>query len=227
MAEFPSSHGSLDAEGGVDGAAEEHQRGDDVTSGAGEDGFDSGEFREWMRERARQRRSDQERSRRSARRSGRSGGSDDDRSSSDRNRGTGGGPPPPEWNGESPTFQDWLIKARLWLATTRTKPKSQGPMILQRLFRTTFPVPEALGEGPTMAWRRKERQKAVGPHGYTRALWGGPRRGAAVSVVKADIPLEARTRRTSQSLFRQVGRRQSGKFKNTMWCSRRSTWDSS
>ena len=35
-------------------------------------------------------------------------------------------------------FRTWLIKARLWLATTRVKARSQGPMILQKLTGPPF-----------------------------------------------------------------------------------------
>ena len=80
--EVPSSHGSLDAEGGADGAEVGQPDVDEATSGAGEDGLDSGESREWMRSRARQRKSEAERSRRGQRRAGRDPESEDDQSSS-------------------------------------------------------------------------------------------------------------------------------------------------
>ena len=102
MPELPSSHGSLDADGGVDGAEGEQPVVDDVTSGGGDDGFDSGEFREWMRTRYRQRRAEADRPRRGSRRSGRDGESDEDQSSNDWSKGAGSEPPPPEWNGENP-----------------------------------------------------------------------------------------------------------------------------
>ena len=133
MATLPSSHGSLDGEG-----AEVPEPECDNPSSQGDDGFDSGEFREWMRQRADRRRGDQERSRRSQRRADREHDSDEALSSGDKQRGSGNGPPPPEWDGSSMGFQDWLIKARLWLATTRSKPRTQGPMILQRLSGQPF-----------------------------------------------------------------------------------------
>ncbi len=129
---MPSSHGSLNDDGeeflgGVQGDA--HR--DEVVSRRedDEDGFDSEEFRAWMREKDRRRRPD----RRSRRR-------DDDESDDDRgggHKGSGGGQPP-EWDGTSVPFQDWLIKARLWLATTRVKARAQGPMILQKLSGQPF-----------------------------------------------------------------------------------------
>ena len=85
----------------------------------------------------------------------------------DRNKGTGQGPPPPEWNGENPNFQDWLIKARLWLATTRTKPKSRADDFTEAL-RTTVPVSEALGKGQDVALRREEWPEDFGPFGEDR-----------------------------------------------------------
>ena len=133
MATLPSSHGSLDGEG-----VEVPEPERDNPSSQGDDGFDSGEFRDWMRQRADRRRGDQERSRRSQRRADREHDSDEALSSGDKQRGSGNGPPPPEWDGSSMGFQDWLIKARLWLATTRSKPRTQGPMILQRLSGQSF-----------------------------------------------------------------------------------------
>ena len=67
-------------------------------------------------------------------------GGEDDESDEDRNHGSKGpgGGAPPEWDGKSIHFQDWLIKARLWLATTRAKGPTQGPMILQRLSGQPF-----------------------------------------------------------------------------------------
>ena len=45
--------------------------------------------------------------------------------------------PPPTWDGESP-FKDYKIRARLWLATTKVKPKSRGPMLLRSRTGTPF-----------------------------------------------------------------------------------------
>ena len=84
-AEVPSSHGSLREEAREAAGPEEP------------DGFDSDEFREWMRHR---RTSDRARRRRAAE------DSDDDE---DRPKGKGGGGQPPEWDGVSVPFQDWLV----------------------------------------------------------------------------------------------------------------------
>ena len=121
-AHVPSSHGSLEeGEGEVPSAHDAHRLG-----GRDDDGFDSDEFREYLATRNQ---------RRSGRRDRDRGDSGEDRG----DRGGGGnGPPPPEWDGVSPGFQDWLIKARLWLATTRVKARSQGPMILQKLTGPPF-----------------------------------------------------------------------------------------
>eukprot|EP00438_Fugacium_kawagutii_P017712 Skav207315 [mRNA] locus=scaffold2296:325139:333057:+ [translate_table: standard] len=95
--------------------------------GADEDAFDSDEFRAWMRDRRasrlRRRRRDDEDDY-----EGRDGG-DDHRTSSG---------PPPEWDGESLTFQDYAIKARLWLATTKSRPRARGPLLLQKLSKVPF-----------------------------------------------------------------------------------------
>ena len=112
-AEVPSSHGSLDGDRGGQGAARAEAS----------DGFDSDEFRAWMKER---------RGREPRRRV------PDDSDEDERPKGKGSGGAPPEWDGVTTPFQDWLVKVRLWTATTRTKPRHQGPMILQRLSGQPF-----------------------------------------------------------------------------------------
>lgn len=125
----PSSHGSL---GGEEFGANATEVRDPVS-----DGFDSEEFREYLRQRN-ERRSNANGGRRAARGGRRR---DDEDSDDDRQGGGNGGKgasgQPPEWDG-STSFQDWLIKARLWLATTRARPKTQGPLILQRLSGPAF-----------------------------------------------------------------------------------------
>ncbi|CAE7397680.1 unnamed protein product [Symbiodinium pilosum] len=60
-------------------------------------------------------------------------GDDDD----DDQSGRGSAGPPPAWDGTS-TFKDYLVRARLWLATTKAKPRSRGPMLLKNLSGTPF-----------------------------------------------------------------------------------------
>ena len=129
MQNLPSSHGSLDGE-----PEEPREDGARLSPNDEGDEFNSDEFREWLA----QRRSRRSGTTRRTRRGEPEDGSDGDRSAAGQGRGSGTGPPPPEWDGTSCTFQDWLIKARLWLATTRAKPCSQGPMILQRLSGQPF-----------------------------------------------------------------------------------------
>ena len=86
------------------------------------DGFDSDEYREFVRDR-----------RRRARDHDRGGPREDD---SDWRGGSSA--KAPEWDGTSIPFQDWLIKAKLWLATTKTRKNSQGPMLLQGLSGVAF-----------------------------------------------------------------------------------------
>ena len=88
---LPSSHGSSDGDGG-DAADVRGPEPEDQTS-PGEDGFDSGEFREWLRHRAERRRGEPNGSRRSGRRADRERDSDDGQSSYGRSRGSGHGPP--------------------------------------------------------------------------------------------------------------------------------------
>lgn len=65
-------------------------------------------------------------------RGGRRPNQSDDDQPSDRNGGASG--PPPEWSGPSgkESFEDWAIRARLWIATTR------GPLLLKALTGTPF-----------------------------------------------------------------------------------------
>ena len=84
----------------------------------------------------------------------------DDRDSDDDDEsvarpGKGGGSQPPEWDGVQPSFQDWLIKARLWIATTRARPKTQGPLILQRLSGQAFQALKHLARDA--AWLQDDR----------------------------------------------------------------------
>ena len=122
-----SSHGSVDGDVPVEASASVHGEEEDGHDGL--DGFDSDEFRIWIRERNERRRRDQDGGNGRRRCSGEDD-SDEDRTSSSRDPGEG---LPPPWDGKTVSFQDWLIKARLWLATTRAKGPTQGPMILQRL----------------------------------------------------------------------------------------------
>ena len=63
--------------------------------------------------------------------------SDDDYAASG---GKGVAGTPPEWKGPTSdlAFEDWLIKARLWLATTKVKPQLRGPLILRSLSGAPF-----------------------------------------------------------------------------------------
>ena len=45
--------------------------------------------------------------------------------------------PPPSWDGSTP-FEDFLIRARLWLATTKARGKARGPLLLKALSGTPF-----------------------------------------------------------------------------------------
>ena len=47
--------------------------------------------------------------------------------------------PPPDWKGPGDVpFEDWLIKAELWIASAKTKPKMRGPLILRSLSGPPF-----------------------------------------------------------------------------------------
>ena len=98
----------------------------------GEDGFDSDEFRAWMRNRSQNRRN------RRRQDDSEDDGRDDQRSSSG---------PPPEWDGEQIPFLDYQIKANLWLATTKGKAPHQRPSLTTKVVKDTLRGHEALGEG--------------------------------------------------------------------------------
>ena len=68
----------------------------------------------------------------SRRRRDRSGDEDEDDGNGRSNAG-----PPPSWDGATP-FKDYLIRAKLWLATTKVKPRSRGPLLLKNLSSTPF-----------------------------------------------------------------------------------------
>ena len=114
---MPSGRGSLDEGEAADGRL---PRGDYHE----EEGFDSDEYREFLRSRRE----------RGQRRDGRQR----DDSDEDKGYNKSGSTNPPEWDGTSIPFQDWLIKARLWVTTTRVKPQYQGPLILSKLSGPAF-----------------------------------------------------------------------------------------
>ena len=63
----------------------------------------------------------------------RSDGEDDETGGQDRSNAG----PPPAWDGSS-SFKDYKIRARLWLATTKTRPKARGPLLLKNLSGVAF-----------------------------------------------------------------------------------------
>ena len=71
-----------------------------------------------------------------ARRRGESDDGSDSRGGDDGGRTNAG--PPPEWDGTNLGFQDYAIKAKLWLATTRSKPRMRGPLLLQKLSKNSI-----------------------------------------------------------------------------------------
>ena len=107
------------------------------------DGFDSEEFRDWLRDR--RRRPDHRRRRRDE---------SDGPNGHEEGRGSKSGGPPPEWNGET-SFQDYLVKARLWLVTTKSKPCTRGPLLLQRLSGVAFNTMKYLAKDS--AWMASEK----------------------------------------------------------------------
>lgn len=83
------------------------------------------------------------------RRQGSSDGSDRDQDSGRTNAG-----PAPEWDGESVPFQDYVIKARLWLATTKSKPRTRGPLLLSKLTKVRFETMKYLAKD--VSWMQSD-----------------------------------------------------------------------
>ena len=131
MAHVPSSHGSLHEDERREDEEEELLGGEGrrPRHGPDSDQFDSDEYREFLRFRR-----ETQSGSRARRRGSQERDSDEERPSSSK----GGSTQPPDWDGISMPFQDWLIKARLWLATCRARPQSQGPLLLQKLSGAPF-----------------------------------------------------------------------------------------
>lgn len=74
------------------------------------------------------------------RRPGRRGPREDSDEEDGGNNATGGrgnAGPPPEWDGTT-TFEDYQIRARLWIATTKNRPQIRGPLLLKALKGAPF-----------------------------------------------------------------------------------------
>ena len=142
----PSSHGSLDEEAPAGTGANPvvGQGPEDPAS----DGFDSDEFRQWLRERAQRRgrvRGDGARDRRRRR---------DDRESDDEDDGAahtgkGGGTQPPEWDGIQPSFQDGEVVDRY----DQSSPKDPRPTDTATTVRSGLPGLETPCQGCCLAPR--------------------------------------------------------------------------
>ncbi len=61
----------------------------------------------------------------------------DDEEEEDDGEGRGQSGPPPSWDGQT-AFEDYFIKAKLWLATTKARGKARGPLLLKSLTSTPF-----------------------------------------------------------------------------------------
>lgn len=84
------------------------------------------QFRQWMRHRAYDRRGERpaRRSREQSRRR-----TDDDEDDQGGDFRTNAGPPPP-WDGTEYPFEDYLIRARIWVSTTKAQARTRGPLLL-------------------------------------------------------------------------------------------------
>lgn len=61
----------------------------------------------------------------------------DDEDDEPENDGRGNSGPPPTWDG-SGLFEDYQIRAQLWLSTTKSKPRARGPLLLKSLSGPPF-----------------------------------------------------------------------------------------
>lgn len=91
--------------------------------------------------------------RRSIRRpGGRRDDSEDEAENGKGDRGASG--PLPEWSGDTP-FEDYLIRDKLWVATTKTRPRARGPGFLRALKGGPFETFKYLAKDPQ--WLNSEQ----------------------------------------------------------------------
>ena len=98
---------------------------------------------------------------------------DDDEDAPPEGRSNAG--PPPAWDGTG-AFRDYEIRCRLWLATTKVKPKARGPLLLKNLSGTLRRL-EAPCQGQFVDGqchqRRGPPQEDVGEGALRRGRAGG------------------------------------------------------
>ncbi|CAE7519971.1 unnamed protein product [Symbiodinium sp. CCMP2456] len=58
--------------------------------------------------------------------------------------------PPPSWDGVQCPFEDYLIRARIWISTTKARARTRGPLLLKALSETPFQDFKHLAKDP--AW---------------------------------------------------------------------------
>ncbi|CAE7247833.1 unnamed protein product [Symbiodinium microadriaticum] len=115
----------------------EHDEGDHLLGEQedeyGDEEADYEQFRQWMQFRERGRRREQRgpRSRDQSRR----GREDEDDDNGDLRANAG---PPPPWDGQESPFEDYLIRARIWVGTTKARGRTRGPLLLKALSGTPF-----------------------------------------------------------------------------------------
>ncbi|CAE7232206.1 RE1 [Symbiodinium sp. CCMP2456] len=91
------------------------------------------QFRRWMQIRERERHG--RRRGRDSREPSRRRDDDDDEFGNDSRANAG---PPPPWDGTESPFEDYLIRARIWVNTTKARAKARGPLLLKALSGTPF-----------------------------------------------------------------------------------------
>ena len=117
-------------------------------------------------------------------------------------RGNAG--PPPSWDGQTP-FKDYLIRARLWLATTKVRPRARGPMLLKNLSGCPFDDLKYLAQDTSWMEDPKNGEKLLEKMD-TKELYGDDAREDMLqSLVRITYTLRRQKGETHRSFFAKCG----------------------
>ncbi|CAE7602014.1 GIP [Symbiodinium sp. CCMP2456] len=106
---------------------------EEQADGGSDEEADYEQFQRWMQFRERDRRSEWRGHR--PREQSRRGRDDEDDDQGDLRANAG---PPPPWDGQESPFEDYLIRARIWVGTTKARGRTRGPLLLKALSGTPF-----------------------------------------------------------------------------------------
>ena len=112
--------------------------------------------------------------------------------------------PPPSWDGNT-SFKDYLIRAKLWMVTTKTKPRARGPLLLKNLSGIPFDSMKYLARDD--AWLKDEHNgEKLLKLMDTKELFGeDDREDMLASLVKITYGLRRAKNEDYQSFFHEVG----------------------